>query len=482
MKKRGLDRRNRPDQGHDEPAGGPNLASNRGKPLLIKPLFIVAAQCLALVWALALDPGLARAGEEAEPASGSTKAADSLLELGVEKRFTDFERSLIKDQIRTFIPPLLRGFTPLHAFVLPPNTFEVALSTRFADIDGDDFFSDGKQNRGVFGDSRVERQFTDLSIFYGFDFQRKYLHSFTAFLNIPYLSSRVSGAIHPNGIGLIDVMNLGSTEELGDVSLIIKKKLIDQANFPVGLAVAAGAFFPTGANDEKFGADDGRVSVQRPTPPDGSAPPVGIPLPIPMLQGLPLKVGPFPFNGGVFDRFSDDGRLPSVLQPGDGDFSFVLGGFLTRQFLPGDLPLFDRAALHAGVLHRFRLKEDGIDRGDINTHQLTFVAPIWKDYLAAEVGYLGFYQFADHYDGTFITPFFTDSAGNNVSSGATHVTFKEVSRPSFTKGEWGNIATSLIFSPDPQIRLVATVLTRVVEPTLGPAPSHVFRLSLGVLF
>lgn len=440
----------------------------------------VAGGCLALVCLIGLlGPGAATAQQE--PPAPAENTGSPWLDLGVKKRFADYERSLIKDQIRTFIPPLLRGFTPLHAFVLPPNTFNLEVSTRFAEVDGEDFFRNGKENRKVFRDFHVERFFLDLGIFYGFDFNRKYLHSFTAFLNIPYLASRTDGVIHPNGIGLIDVMNEGSTQELGDMSLTVKKKLLDQANFPVGLAFASGVFFPTGNNDEKFD-NDGRISVRRPTVPDGSAPPVGIPLPIDLLRNLPQKVGPFPFNDGVFDRFSDDGRLPSVLQPGDGDFSFVIGGFLTRQFLPGDLPLFDRAAIHLGTVHRFRLQEDGIDRGDLNTHQLSFVAPVWKDYLAVEAGYLGFYQFEDHYDGTFITPFFTDASGRNVSSGATHVTFKEVNRPPFTRGEFGSIATGLIFSPDPQIRLVFTVLTRVVEPDLGPAPANVFRFSADVIF
>ncbi len=436
---------------------------------------------VCLLWAFAPRAGGAAEEKIVQDPKKAEEAAGSWLELGVGRHFGDYERGLIKDQIRTFIPPLLRGFTPLHAFVLPPNTFNVETSARFAHIDGDDFFRDGEPDRANFRDFRVDRLFLDFSVFYGFDLNRKYLHSFTAFLNVPYLASRTNGFIHPNGVDLIDVMNQGSTQDLGDVSLLIKKKLLDQANFPVGLAMAGGVFFPTGDDDEKFG-DDGFIPTRRPTVPDGSAPPVGIPLPLPLLMNLPRKVGPFPFNGGVFNRFSDDGRLPAVLQPGDGDFSFAVGGFLTRQFLPGDLPLIDRAAIHLGTLHRFRLGADGIDPGDVNIHQLTFVAPVWRDYWAVEAGYLGFYQFEDHYEGTFTQPFFTDESGNNVSSGATHVTFKEVERPPFSRGEFGNIATSLIFSPDPQIRLVFTALTRVVEPDLGPAPANVFRFSAEVLF
>lgn len=438
---------------------------------------IGVVRCLALVCALATCSSPRAVADEPDDPPEPT---DPWQDLGVDEPLIDLERDLIKDQIRTFIPPLLRGSTPMHAFTLPPRAVEVGLTARFLSIDGEDFYAGGEENLAVFRDSRVERQLFDLSFLRGFDLRRKYLHNFTAFLNIPFLSSRVEGAIHPGGLELIDVMNRGATQAMGDVSLMIKKKVVDQANFPVGVAIAAGAFFPTGRHDEKFGGD-GVVAVRAPVMPDGP-PTVGEPIPMGVLMFNPREVGSFPFNDGVFDRFGDDGRLPSVLQPGDGTASFVVGGFLTRQFLPGDLRLFDRAALHVGTTHRFRRAAGGVDRGDVNTHQVSFVFPIRKDYVALEVGYLGFYQSEDHYDGTYITPFLTDADGNDVSSGATHVTFKEVLRPAFTKGEWGNLVTSLVVSPDPQIRFVATVLTRVVEPSLGPAPPYVFRFSAQTLF
>ncbi len=443
-------------------------------------ILMAGARLLFAGLLLALCPAVAW-GEDPQDPPEPVENPAPWQDLGVDEPLINVERKLIKDQIRTFIPPLLRGFSPMHAFTLPPNTFEAALTARVTAIGGDDFFSGGEENIAAFGDFDVERLFLDLSLFYGFDLGKKYLHNFTAFLNVPFLASRTDGALHPNGVGLIDVMNRGSTQELGDISLFIKKKVVDQANFPVGIAVMGGVFFPTGANDERFSAD-GLVATRAPTLPSGGPMPVGVPLPMSVLAGLPRTVGQFPFNDGVFNRFSDDGRLPSVLQPGDGAMSYQVGVFLTRQFLPGDLPLLRRGALHFGTTQRFRQKAEGVDRGDLNTHQLTFVLPLKKDYVSLEVGYFGTYQSADHYDGTFITPFFTDAAGTNVSSGATHVTFKEVSRPSFTRGEWGNLVTSLIVSPDPQVRFVATLLTRVVEPDLGPAPPNVLRLSLSALF
>jgi hypothetical protein len=440
-----------------------------------------AVRYLALVCIVGALAPLGAVADEPDDPPQPTETSDPWQDLGVGESQIDLERSLIKDQVRTFIPPLLRGSTPIHAFTLPPGINEIGLTARFLSVDGDDFFLGGEENGAVFRDSRVDRQLFDLSMLHGFDFRRKYLHNFTAFLNIPFLSSSVEGSIHPNGMEKLSIMNRGSTQAMGDISLIIKKKIVDQANFPFGVAAAVGVFFPTGSNDELFGRD-GLVDVLAPALP-GGPPIVGEPIPKGVLGFSPPAVGPFPFNGGVFDRFGDEGRLPSVLQAGDGTASFLVGGFLTRQFLPGDLRGLSRAALHFGTTHRFHREADGVDRGDLNTHQLSFVFPIRKDYLALEVGYLGFYQFEDHYDGTHVAPFFTDSEGNDASeSASTHVTFKEVDRSAFTRGEWGNLVTSLIVSPDPQIRFVGTVLTRVVEPNLGPAPPYVFRFSLQTLF
>jgi hypothetical protein len=55
-------------------------------------------------------------------------------------------------------------------------------------------------------------------------------------------------------------------------------------------------------------------------------------------------------------------------------------------------------------------------------------------------------------------------------------------RPSFSGGFTGMVAPSLIFSPDPQIRLTLSALIRVIEPDLGPAPPWVIRVGIDVTF
>ncbi len=60
--------------------------------------------------------------------------------------------------------------------------------------------------------------------------------------------------------------------------------------------------------------------------------------------------------------------------------------------------------------------------------------------------------------------------------------FELVDRPDFSGGFTGFLAPSIIFSPDPQIRLSLTGLFRVVEPDLGPAPDWVLRVGMDVIF
>ncbi|MDP7740799.1 MAG: hypothetical protein QGF67_05130, partial [Lentisphaeria bacterium] len=363
-------------------------------------------------------PAVIQADDELPP-------ANEFLDLGTEeglggKDFMKFDRDQIKNQIKTFIPPLLRPAFTQHAFVLPPGLHSVAVSRRDLSIDGNDFFLDGDENTAVFGSSNVDRALTDLDIFYGFDFNREYLHGFTARVNIPYRDSQVTGFIHPGGVQAISAFNTGSTQELGDIGLFLKKKIMDQGNGPFGLAAVGAVFLPTGRNDEKVG-NDGVVRMDTPA---GTA-------------------------NSIFTRFSDDGRLPSTLQPGTGTLSYLTGAFLTRQY--GAHDFLGRSALHLGITHRFVSEDDGIDFGDTTTWFASLVKPIYKDYLSTDLTFVAFDHQDDSYDGTTMDPV----AGL-------------IDRPSFSGGTSGYLAPSLIYSPDPQIRMTLSALIRVVDPDLGP--------------
>jgi hypothetical protein len=460
----------------------------------------------------------------AEPASEekppSEKAIeDEFLKLGTEKGiggkdWMKFERQQIKFQIEQFIPPLLEPAFTQSAFILPPGAFRVATTFRTTSIDGDDIFKDGDPNP-AFRNFEIDRTFYDLDLFYGFDLNQKYLHSFTLRVNIPFRSNQTKGFVHPNGLPVVDLITESSNQEIGDIGIFLKKKIVDQANFPFGVAMVGALFLPTGSNDEKF-TNNGQITTRRPNPAGNcAAPPTNTVLSLAALTAAPRGQCPFPFIGepggprradipggevGTFFRFTNDGRVPADLQPGTGDFGFGVGLFFTRQFLPGDFLVSadgalsegfkdlerwpGRSALHIGAFHRFNGEDDGIDPGDKTTFFTSFVKPIYRDYLAVDLTLLGFYQQKDEYAGTFFEPVPLDAAGNKLDSfaNATSVIFLEDPRPSFRGGTSLFLAPSVIIAVDPQIRLVASGLFRVKAPELGPLPGTIFRLGLTVTF
>lgn len=467
---------------------------------------------------------------------------DDYINLGTENSqygeddFFAHDRTQIGKQIKTFVPPLLAPAVTQHAYVLPPGSLRVDLSQRHISLDGNDFFKDGDPNIATFGDFQVDRQLTDLDLFYGFDLNKKYLHSFTLRVNIPFRNVQTNGAVHPNGQQFISLENAGSDSHLGDVGVFLKKKVFDQANHGFGLAVVGAVFLPTGSNEGTFGSN-GRITARRPQPPnttvaqgfdalqqanvangvwgdprcfflnfneanratcnnnpafsapagavDGSAPGVQT-----FSPGGPnfdnAFVGDFPFNNGIFGRFSDDGRLPAILQSGTGSTSYLVGAFLTRQFAKNS-PI-GRAAFHTGFSHKFTSESDGIDPGDLTTYFASFVKPIYKDYLSADLSLIAFDRQTDSYAGQIPEPEIHTCTAQDVpvvancdNVGDEAFIFELHDRPSFSGGLTGFVAPSLIFSPNPQLRFTLSTLFRVVEPDLGPAPETVFRFSVSAI-
>ena len=125
-----------------------------------------------------------------------------------------------------------------------------------------------------------------------------------------------------------------------------------------------------------------------------------------------------------------------------------------------------RSALHVGGAHKFVHEQDGVDPGDTTTAFVSYVKPVYKDYLALDVTLLGFYHQEDKYEGTFVVP----------------GTAAPVSRPSFSGGLTGFVVPSLIFSPDPQFRMTFTGAVRVIKPHLGPAPPWIIRVGISAIF
>ena len=398
------------------------------------------------------------------PSTFGQQFKERVLDLGVHERFIEVERGLFKAQIKSFIPPLLQPVLGNSAFILPPNTFQFATNFKFVNLDGGDFFKNNDPNPTFF-DKGTRRQFLTASIRYGFDLNRKFLHSFTAVVNIPYLNAQStgSGMLPAAGGGFINVANGGNSQGLGDISLFLKKKLLDQANenkifgitLPIGMAVAAGVFFPTGEDNQKAG-QNGQIAVKKP---DGT------------------------FANTTFKRFSNDGRLPAGLQPGTGTFSYQFGMFFTRQFVPGDMPDFlagtvlDRAALHWGGTHRINFEHNGIRRGDVTTLFLVGAIPLYKDYLSFHLNSINQYKQFDSYDGVFCAP--NNTICNGQPGGNPALSPR---RQPFAQGWTSLFGPSLIYSPDPVIRLTAAALFRIKDPNLGPAPPYVLQFGSTVIF
>ena len=369
---------------------------------------------------------------------------EKFLNLVVDEDFTKLERGLIKEQVKNFIPPLLVPAIGGHAYVLPPGLFNFSTSFKFVNVDEDDWAGDPDN---IHRENQVQRRFLTSSLKYGFDLNKKYFHSFTAVINLTYESSVNRGPVRLPDVGnnAKSVYNTGTSEGLQDLNIMIKKKIWDQGNKPIGWAVAAGVYLPTGNSSMKAG-DNGIISVKDET------------------TGTVTKP--------TFKRFTDTGELPAGRQLGFGDFSYKIASFWTRQFLPGDMPSFlegtkfDRMAVHWGMAYRFNPEHEGVDPGDTATFFGSMVVPIYKDYLSAQVSTINKWQENDSYDGDFKFP--------NKSAAAP--------RPDF-RGGWLNlIGPSLIYSPDPLVRFTATYLHRVKAPSLGPSPSYVVNLGAAITF
>lgn len=436
----------------------------------------------------------------APSASARMPHLDDWLKLGTpggygSEDWTRYERSQLKHQIKQLIPPNLQPAFTGDAYALPPNAWRISFSDRRARIGGGDFSDDNGVEPIDLSDRVVRRDFQDLDLFYGFDLDRRFLHSFTARVNLPILNSQVRGRAYPEGFKPgMTVLGDGGTQDIGDLGLFLKKKLQDQGNWPIGIAAAGALFLPTGSNARKFANEGQGVQVRMPdmscmfpgrdftTSPLTSkdfAPMLDMTMPA-MPCGMKFGQFPFPLSpDNVFDRFSPDGRLPAMLQPGTGGLSYLAGLFFTRQFLPGDWgpfePAFGRSALHLGATHKFVTEHDGIDPGDTTTFFASFVKPVFRDYLSLDLSFVGTRQETDHYDGTIIHPF-------PVPGDPTKVIFKRIERPPFAGGLSGFLAPSLIFSPDPQLRLTVSALVRVKKPELGPAPETAARVGVELTF
>ena len=360
---------------------------------------------------------------------------DKAFQLGVADNYMRWERYRTIDQVNTFIPPFYQPAFVGHGYVLPPGAWRVGLGSSFLDIGTTDFFKNGDEDL-VHENHTVSRVRANLKIFRGFDY------NMTLFVDVPFWTSRSLGSVHPAGVQTMDLFVEGNSQKLGDITVILKKKWRDQGNFAFNLATVTGLKLPTGANDETF---DQPMDVRMPNGQLGVA-----------------------FGGGPFPRFTDDGRLPSVLQPGTGGWGALLGVMGTRQY-PNR-----RMALHAGTLYSYLEGKDGVEPGNEWRFFVSLVKPVYKDILSLDMALNGMNKQNDSYVGMFTHPY-PNSDGSLAGLTTTP-------RPSFRGGTVGFFSPSLILTPQPQVRFTLTASFRLNNPDLGPWPGHILQLGMGYTF
>ncbi len=368
----------------------------------------------------------------------NTPLEPEILNLGVHGDYMKQERFRTIDQINTFIPPLYQPAFVGHGYVLPPGAIRIALRASYIRVDSDDFFKHGSVDF-VHEGHHVERTRFDLDIFYGLD------HNFTLRVNIPFWSSRSRGFVHPVGVRNVNLFVEGNTLGIGDVTLFLKKKWMDQGNYLFNLATVIGVKFPTGSDAQKFDQ--------------------------PMAMQLPHGAEVVAFNGGPFPRFTDDGRLPMVLQNGTGSFGAVAGLMITRQFQKF------RSALHLGVLGRYL--PGNPDPGDEVRFFLSWVKPVIGDFLSLDFTLNGMHKEKDHYDGTF-THIVPNPDGTLKMANGKPV-LVTTPRPSFRGGTVVFFSPSLIWA-QPQYRVLLTVSFRLNHPDLGPWPGVIVQFGTSYTF
>ncbi|MFQ5346732.1 MAG: c-type cytochrome [Rhodothalassiaceae bacterium] len=369
------------------------------------------------------------------------------LALGSQADFVTEQRYTLQDQIQSFIPPNYEPAVTQSAFVLPPGSMRVLFAYRDATrIDEKDVFRQ-REIGARFADFDLDRSFLDFDLFLGLD------DNFTLRLNLPVLNVGQRAELNPGFLPPVRVFPRASYTRIGDLGLFVKKKFVDQGNFPVGIAGVAAIRLPTGSHKLRF---DPRTAANI----NG----MDMLLPLPAVDDSGAVI---PGTAdGTFRRFTNDGRLPAPLQPGLGTVSGAFGLFVTRQF--DDYALLGRGALHTGALYEVRPSRNGIDPGNLLTAFASYVKPLYRDNLSLDLSYIAKRQGKDSYAGKMLVP---TPTGPMV-----------VDRPGFSGGTTQFAAANLVIVPNPLFRITAGGLFRFAHPGRGPAPDTVLRLSLQYTF
>lgn len=362
------------------------------------------------------------------------------LKLGRDKDYLKTERWRIIDQIEQAIPAVYEPRLPFHGYTLPPGARRIALSTTFArnpgDFGTDDFYA------LFFDEVKIDFIKVNLDFFYGFEIGG--LNDLVLRLNIPYKFQRHSGTGHPFRIDPMVMTMEGSGEGVGDISVTIKKKWVDQGNGPINLSTMFGVIFPTAADDEEFNASQTMIV--------GGTPMMGVSA---IVAGNPAV--------DIFGRESGDRHFPRIAQPGNGSWGGRVGLAVTRQF--------ERSALHVGAVLDVLANNDGITPGNELKYGLSYVFPPARhDRFAIDFSVFGRWRGTEKFPGTIVHPQRDPATGGPVMDASGNMMMFTTPRPNFEHGNATFVSPTFILTTSPNVRLILSPAIRVLQPTQGPSP------------
>lgn len=273
-----------------------------------------------------------------------------------------------------------------------------------------------------FDNVKVDFFKVDVNLAYGFEVGK--IHDLTLQLNVPYKFQRTRGTGHPFRIEPMVMTMEGAGNGVGDLSLTLKKKWLDQANnSPVTFSTMLGVIFPTGDDNQQFNASQ---TV--------------------FMNGMPMPVNAsIPGNPAidVFGRHPGDLRFPGPGQPGNGAWGGRFGFGVIRQF--------ERSALHVGAVYDLFANNEGVTSGDELKYGLSYTfPPTASDHFAVDLSVFGIWKGDEKFPGAIMHPERDPVTGGPIMDEAGNLIMFNTPRPDFKHGNTLFFGPSLILTPRPE--------------------------------
>lgn len=233
----------------------------------------------------------------------------------------------------------------MGAHVLPKGKWRI--KSHWTEMEDDEILDDGN---AVHPDMNMEMQKLTTKIMYGLP---RDMH---VSIVVPYVDNEMSGSMSMTMMGTTTVYGMsGKASGLGDISVILKKRLYHNMENGWAFAVSGGVKLPTGKDDEKF-TDENTMT----------------------------------------DNFYDDYRLPINMQPGTGEFDPLVGISCSKSDKLG--------SWHANAMYIYTSEADeDVDPGDKLMFHLARNFPLTDRFiLVGEIN--GMWQGDDDYPGRNISP------------------------------------------------------------------------------